>query len=105
MTVDISKIRVGDKVTLTQSVVDTLDGDRLRVRHPTGWFEWVGPELITEHYPKPLEIEAGDTVRQIGMGKDLYKVEHVAKGCAWIIGTTYSGIRSLSVIELVEKAK
>jgi hypothetical protein len=57
--IDVSKIRVGDEVTVRATVREVADGTKpIRVsRDP-----WVGVSDIATHTPKPREFKPGDRV-------------------------------------------
>jgi len=75
MTIDISKIKPGDKVTLVPLEVvnvcsqpsDVLNPIQVEVpdRHAQHRIFWVGPDQIAAHHPAPREIGVGDRVRII----------------------------------------
>lgn len=60
MTVDISKINVGDTVTVSHEVIQIDDDAKFPVRISP--FAWVSLERIVSHHPKPREFKAGDKV-------------------------------------------
>jgi hypothetical protein len=88
VSVDISKIRPGDKVTLVplevvsvysprDSVCDTVQVEARDSRHPRVF--WVQPDQIAAHHPAPREIGVGDRVKWFGGKHYAGTVEHVAR--------------------------
>ena len=84
MSVDISNIRPGDKVSLVPLEVHSVDA---------GWvalftdaegivqFDW---HQIAAHHPAPREFQVGDKVRAGSNSHDQWVIEHIAYGRAWI---------------------
>ena len=83
MTIDITKIRPGDKVTLvplevvdvTRFTVDVIFKDE---RH------WIAADRIAAHHPAPREFQVGDRVR-FTTGTHLGTVRGVANGEVWVV--------------------
>ena len=83
MTIDISKIRPGDKVSLVPlEVLEVLvDDDMVNVAFgPDGLVEMF---MIAAHHPAPREFQVGDRVTR-GVCGDDWLIEHIAYGRAWI---------------------
>lgn len=77
--IDVSKIRVGDEVTVRAKVVDR--GNEFTPRGPFNPVvkifvgEWVGAEHIEAHHPKHREFKPGDRVT---WGNGAYSAEFIA---------------------------
>jgi hypothetical protein len=81
MTIDISKIKPGDKVTLVPLEVDCIEDGRVYLRHQKS-FLWLNTDQIAAHHPAPSEIGVGDRVR---IGKPKGDVVHIFRGSAWVL--------------------
>ena len=82
MSVDISKIQPGDKVTLVP--LEVLDVGSITLKLKTG----VGPiyffpDLIAAHHPAPREIKVGDRVR-VDRSVRVATVRAVDNDQAWV---------------------
>lgn len=77
--IDVSKIKVGDEVTVRAKVVDR--GNEFTPRGPMPTVvkicvgEWVGAEHIEAHHPAPREFKPGDLVT---WGTGAYNAEFIA---------------------------
>ena len=63
MTIDISKIKPGDKVTLVPLEVAECDASNDPIRVWLGGGVWVTADQIAAHHPAPREIGVGDRVK------------------------------------------
>lgn len=83
MTIDISKIRPGDSVTLVPLEVGSVAHRSIIVA--AGKDEWmnVTADQIAAHHPAPREFQVGDRVTR-GVCGDDWLIEHIAYGRAWI---------------------
>lgn len=66
MTIDISKIKPGDKVTLVPLEVSRANPLSIMVSLPGGGGYSITPDQIVAHHPAPREFQMGDRVRLIG---------------------------------------
>ena len=106
MTIDISKIRPGDKVTLVPLEVNRVNADStvmIVIKDGTEWLLMkVAPSEITAHHPAPREFQVGDRVTSNGKA-DVGTIEHVARGKARVIwDDTWDVIMPLEILTLVE---
>ena len=108
MTIDISKIKPGDKVTLVPlEVVDTetafgVPGILIRGSPDSSNFSaWIGEEDITAHHPAPREFQVGDRVRMAGRLATVHGVDGVE---AWLRfdGDNGNLTRRISQLTLLE---
>jgi hypothetical protein len=58
--IDVSKIRVGDEVTVRALVAESDDNEGYPIRLHGG--SWIKRENVVEHHPKPREFKPGDRV-------------------------------------------
>ena len=85
MTIDPTKIAIGDRVTLHEGeIIDThLDSTcQLRIQFPSGTERWVGFADIATHIPKPKVVEVGDKVMRGIYGP--FEVLALHERYAWI---------------------
>ena len=61
MTIDISKIKPGDIVTVRAEVIEIWPG-ALHIKAPTGAKIWIARQNITTHEPAPEPLKIGDVV-------------------------------------------
>lgn len=81
MTVDVSKIKVGDKVTLVPLEVVEVCAGRVRLNHKNGWLHWVSFDHIAAHH---REFQVGDRVKHATIGAH-GTIEHIARDKAWVM--------------------
>jgi hypothetical protein len=99
MTIDISKIKPGDKVTLVPLEVFGTDRDVVCVML-NSYDHLVGADQIAAHHPAPSGIGVGD---RVVFGAERGIVEHVSRNLAWVIWDNGGdGIWPLSVLTLEE---
>lgn len=104
MSVDISKIKPGDKVTLVPLEVASIDTSYAnpvaRIRMPSGNIYVAHSDQIAAHHPAPRELKVGDRVRWDG---SCGTIEHVARGKARVLFDNGSDdlfyITSLTLVE------
>ena len=65
MTIDISKILPGDRVTLVPLEVDRFSPLGIMVSLPGGVLYSIAPNQIAAHHPAPREFQVGDDVRDV----------------------------------------
>lgn len=69
-TVDISKIEVGDRITLggefvvVQVTSDLPPARPIQIRNADCNYTWLTPDMITAHHPKPKPLAVGDRVQR-----------------------------------------
>ena len=86
MTIDPTKIAIGDRVTLHEGeIIDThLDSTcQLRIQFPSGTERWVGFADIDTHTPVPKPIEVGDWVK-IPYQDSPYQILAIDEDVAWV---------------------
>lgn len=80
--IDLSKIRVGDEVTVRGEVTVVHHDDPHPIRLHGG--TWVKRKDIVAHHPKPREFKPGDPVYWFEKGA--YKIVAIDGGQIWIKG-------------------
>jgi hypothetical protein len=101
MTIDISKIKPGDKVTLVPLEVANVYGRVFTVFTKRGGATFA-PDEIAAHHPAPREIGVGDRVKHPDW-KHTLVVEHISKkGFAWLTGGDVDLLSSMSILTIVE---
>jgi plastocyanin len=103
MTIDISKIKPGDKVTLVPlEVTGVLPRvNQVQLKDGEGLLSYFTPEQIAAHHPAPREIGVGDRVRW----KDIIGIVRAVDGQeAWVRWDDYAAnwsaeIQALTLVE------
>lgn len=94
MTVDISKIKPGDKVTLVPlEVHGTLqtvirDTKQIKVRDADGTVVYFNLDQIAAHHPTPREFQVGDRVRTGGISRDAMTIIAMDGDETWVKATS-----------------
>jgi hypothetical protein len=85
MTIDISKIKPGDKVTLVPLEVERTvnTGGTVRVILDKNFSHYFDPHQIAAHHPAPREIGVGDRVR-VNRSVRVATVRAVDNDQAWV---------------------
>lgn len=97
--IDVSKIRVGDEVTVRGSVSE-IDKTSIpfRVLMDSGRTAWFCADEITTHTPKPREFKTGDRVT---WGNGAYNAEFVAlRGDNAAVWESRYGWKALKISDL-----
>lgn len=98
--VDLSKIKVGDEVTV-RMVVKTVDTDGIFNASSSGGVHgWIDSSEIATHTPAPREFKPGETVYAGSATK--WKIEHVNGFWAWIVDA--NGWNRLEALENLRHA-
>jgi hypothetical protein len=102
MTIDISKIKPGDKVTLVPLEVDKIFPHCIQLALPSGGCFYVKGDDLAAHHPAPREIGVGDRVKQAN-GTVGTVIAHDTKE-AWVKWDSFKGnwTMSLDRLTLVE---
>ena len=102
MTVDISKIKVGDTLVLEAKVLEVDIGSELELKLQFGYnVEWMANEGIIEHKPKPVEFKVGDIVYRNPITKDAkYEIIALYKDIAWCKSINNSILSNLLICYL-----
>jgi hypothetical protein len=108
MNVDISKIKLGDMVTLVPLEVaeDPTGSGYIRlVTAGSNSFVWFEQDQIAAHHPAPRKIGVGDRVRSSPTSVK-GTVEHITRGKAWVVwDACYETVWNIADLILVEKAR
>jgi hypothetical protein len=102
MTIDISKIKPGDKVTLVPlEVTGVLPRvNQVQLEDGEGLLSYFRANQIAAHHPAPCEIKVGDRVR---IGEPKGEIVHIFRGSAWVLWDAGDeSIWPLSDLTLVE---
>ena len=104
MTIDVSKIKPGDKVTLVPLEVINVsrDSDYVAVKLDDFSVWQFDDNQITAHYPAPRKFQKGDRVKHATIGAP-GTIEHIARDKAWVMwDTAGDGMALLSNLSFVK---
>ena len=99
MTVDISKIKPGDKVTLVPLEVEDKTKFAVDIIFK-GERHWISADLIAAHHPAPREFQVGDRVGMNGEVGTLLCVDDTDAWVRWDTG--YRSTRPAARLTLME---
>ena len=93
MTVDVTKIKVGDRVVFEAivSIVDLTSDWPIIIKDDTSIRTSISASLLIEHKPKPIEFKVGDIVYRNSYTKNMkYEIIALYKSVAWCIYESHS---------------
>jgi hypothetical protein len=107
MSVGISKIKIGDMVTLKPMKVTWVDpegDDNIKIGLDDEPI-WISSDMIASHTPAPRDLRAGDKVRINIKGGDhyIYEVIFVHAGKAWVGKPDCDGVWPVESLERAEE--
>lgn len=80
--IDVSKIKVGDEVTVRVPVMETSKINSLCIRVKTN--PWIELDDVLAHHPAPREFAPGDRVVARTTGHQKWEILHVKHPWAWL---------------------
>jgi hypothetical protein len=105
MMIDVSKIRVGDEVTVRAKVVEVSTASEIAAgsRPVRIMFPWLDRDEIVSHHPAPREFKPGDKAiayDAVSDSKDICNVLAVDGAFAWVRNHRTGGRWTASVSDL-----